>query len=137
MSEEKAGEEQEQARDPFLRQSVGYARHIKNFMAAIKIVKDCKVKSAEFNKSTRVYRVGDVTRVDIHLAAEQEAINIPETVTPEDLEEAHTVGADAQNFMEAVQMVKDGKVKRIDLNEKTIIYSMPNIVRVDIKSIKL
>lgn len=133
--EKKKNEESaDEATDLLLRQSVGYARHIQNFMQAIQTVKEGVIKSADFNKATRIYRVGDYTRIDISLSAEQEEISIPNTVTDEDLVQAEQVGTSAQNFMKALAMVKAGVVLKTTVTDKTIIYRRGDVVTIDILS---
>ena len=130
--------------DPAILYGVGMARHIQNFMHAIQIIKDNKVKRVEFNATTSIYRVGEIARIDMKAPLDPEklaelpaeAIFIPEHVTAEDLDNAAKVGTQLTNFMESIQMVKDGKVKRIDFNDNTMIYRVVDLVRIDIKAPK-
>ena len=135
MSEEKGkNDPPNKAADDLIRQAVGYARHIKNFMRAIQAVKDGVIKSANFNKTTYIHRVGDYTRVEISLDGEQEAIPIPDNVTDQDIAEAESAGAHSTNFMKALEMVKDGVALEIRATDKTIIYRKENKVIIDIMS---
>lgn len=128
--------------DPVILQNVAIANHIKNFMDAIQIIKKGMVKKVEFNASTTIYRVGEIARIDMKAPLDPKKraelpiddITVPETVTPEDLDNAAKIGTQMTNFMEAIEMVKAGKVKRIDYNDKTMIYRVADIVRIDIKA---
>lgn len=133
---------EEEAKNQQLLQSIAISNHINNFMEAIQLIKDCKVKRADFNSVTTIYRVGSLARIDIKApldpeklaALPQDELLVPKEITEADMEMAARVASQMTNFMEAIQMVKDGKVRRIDYNEKTMIYRVADIVRIDIKA---
>ena len=129
-------EKQPRENEDILKQSVGYARHIKNFMRAIQVVKDGCLKSAVFSENTKIFRSGDFTCIEINISedAPKEIISIPDEITDEDLFDANRVGEDSKNFMTAIGCVKDKVLDRAVVNDKTAVYRKGDIVRIDILS---